>query len=143
MFTIFLVDDDKGVLGALSRLLKTAGYLVRTYSSPEAFLVDPEGELPGCAILDLAMPGLDGLALQEALTDLGVERPIIFLTGRGDIPTTVRAMKAGAVDFLTKPVDDSELLAAIQRAVYRDGEARKRRADIACVEARLARLTPP
>ena len=107
MFTIFLVDDDAGVLKALGRLLRVKGYDVQPYTSPHAFLADHDASVPGCAVLDVAMPGLDGLGLQQALTAEGSSRPIIFLTGKGDIPTSVRAMKAGAVDFLTKPVSDT------------------------------------
>jgi FixJ family two-component response regulator len=101
MFTVFIVDDDAGVLKALARLLRARGYGTRTYSSPQEFLVDHDAALPGCAVLDVALPGLDGLELQRALTAAGSQRPVIFITGKGDIPTSVRAMKAGAVDFLT------------------------------------------
>jgi FixJ family two-component response regulator len=93
-------------------------------------------------VLDVAMPGLDGLALQQALTDSGVHRPVIFLTGKGDIPTSVRAMKAGAIDFLTKPVSSDVLLEAIARAEKTDAEARRHRAELAAIEAKLATLTP-
>jgi FixJ family two-component response regulator len=141
-FTVFLVDDEGAVLRALARLLEAAGHRVVAYASPTAFLADQNPDAPGCAVLDVAMPGLDGLTLQEALASRGVERPIVFLTGKGDVPTSVRAMKAGAVDFLTKPVDREELLAAIARAAAKDTEARRRRADLLSVEARLARLTP-
>jgi FixJ family two-component response regulator len=141
-FTVFLVDDDAAVLRGVSRLLTAAGYDVHAYASPAAFLTDQDQAVPGCAVLDLAMPGLDGLALQQALADRGIERPIIFLTGKGDIPTSVRAMQAGAVDFLTKPVERDALLAAIGRAAARDAEARERRAGLAAVQTRLARLTP-
>jgi FixJ family two-component response regulator len=141
-FTVFLVDDDEAVLRGITRLLQAIGYEVRSYSSPAAFLEDQHLETPGCAVLDLAMPGLDGLALQEALAERGIERPIVFLTGKGDIPTSVRAMKAGAVDFLTKPVDHEAILAAIERAAAQDAETRLRIADLSAIEARLARLTP-
>ena len=105
MFTIFLVDDDSRVLKALARLLRAKGYETQSYSSPQAFLADHDPDIPGCAVLDVAMPSLDGLELQQVLTKKGVHRPVIFITGRGDIPTSVRAMKAGAIDFLTKPVN--------------------------------------
>jgi FixJ family two-component response regulator len=115
-FTVFLVDDDPGVLKALSRLLRARGYGVRSFTSPQDFLTQHDAAVPGCAILDISMPTLDGLALQQALSTNGGQRPIIFLTGRADIPTSVRAMKAGAVDFLTKPVYEKGLLDAIDRA---------------------------
>jgi FixJ family two-component response regulator len=140
--TIFLVDDDTAVLVALSRLLSTAGFPVRSYSSPRDFLDDQGPDIPGVALIDVAMPGLDGLALQDRLADRGIERPIVFITGEGDIPTSVRAMKAGAVDFLTKPIDRDALLAAIGRAATQDRESRARRADIASVQSKLALLTP-
>jgi FixJ family two-component response regulator len=120
MFTVFIVDDDAGVLEALARLLRARGYDIRCYASPREFLADHDATVPGCAVLDVAMPGLDGLALQQALTAGGAQRPVIFITGKGDIPTSVRAMRAGAVDFLTKPVNDRSLLAAIARAEEQD-----------------------
>src|SRR5262245_14197825 len=92
MFTVFLVDDDPGVLKALSRLLRARGYDVQGFASPQEFLRDHEAAPPGCAVLDVSMPGLDGLELQRAMTAAGIQRPIIFITGKGDIPTTVRAM---------------------------------------------------
>jgi RNA polymerase sigma factor (sigma-70 family) len=141
-YTIFLVDDDADVLRALERMLKAAGYGVRTYSSPLEFLAQHDASIPGCAVLDVSMPGLDGLALQAALTAGSATRAVVFLTGAGDIPTSVRAMKAGAVDFLTKPASSGELTAAIERAVAKDAEARRDREKIAAIEARLARLTP-
>ena len=107
-FIVYLVDDDPGVLKALSRLLRAKGYEVRPYSSPQLFLEEHEETVPGCAVLDVSMPGLDGLELQRALTAAnGFHRPVVFVTGKGDIPTSVRAMKAGAIDFLTKPVRDA------------------------------------
>jgi FixJ family two-component response regulator len=140
--TVFLVDDDPGVLKGMSRLLRARGYDVRPYASPQAFLAGHDSAVPGCAVVDVAMPGLDGLALQQALTDSGVHRPVIFLTGKGDIPTSVRAMKAGAIDFLTKPVSSDVLLEAIARAEKTDAEARRHRAELAAIEAKLATLTP-
>jgi FixJ family two-component response regulator len=141
-FSIYIVDDDAGVLKALSRLLRTVGYHVRTFNSPEVFLEQHDPTVPGCAIFDVAMPGLDGLQLQSALTAGGIERPVIFITGKGDIPTSVRAMKAGAVDFLTKPVQEDELLSAIARAAAKEAEVRNVRAEIDTIEAKLAKLTP-
>ena len=140
--TVFIVDDDPGVVKALSRLVRANGYDVRSFVTPRDFLAQHDGALPGCAVFDLSMPDLDGLALQQALTADGVQRPVIFVTGKGDIPTSVRAMKAGAIDFLVKPVDDADLLAAIARAITRDAEARRHRAEMDAIAARLARLTP-
>jgi FixJ family two-component response regulator len=142
MFTVFLVDDDPGVLKALSRLIRVNGYEVRPYSSPEAFLASHDANVPGCAVLDVSMPGLDGLALQRALMTAGSQRPIIFITGKGDIPTSVRAMKAGAVDFLTKPISEQELLGAIDRAREEDLNVRALGAELAAVQMKIAGLTP-
>jgi FixJ family two-component response regulator len=141
-FTVFLVDDDADVLKALGRLLRASGYDSREFASPEEFLREHDASMPGCAVLDVAMPDLDGLALQKALAAKGIERPVIFLTGRGDIPTTVRAMKAGAVDFLTKPVDAGALLTAIDNARERESREREARAEMEVFIARLATLTP-
>jgi FixJ family two-component response regulator len=141
-FTVFLVDDDCGVLKALARLVKTRGYEVLSFTSPHAFLSDHDPSVPGCAVLDLSMPDLDGLALQQALTAKGSQRPVIFLTGKGDIPSSVRAMRAGAIDFLTKPVNDADLLAAIGRAERKDSEIRSVNASLNLIYARLALLTP-
>lgn len=141
-FTVFLVDDDAGVLKALGRLLQTRGFEVRPFTSPQAFLTDHDASVPGCAVLDVSMPDLDGLALQQALTAGGSQRPVIFLTGKGDIPTGVRAMRAGAIDFLTKPVNDADLLAAIARAEKEDSEIRSANASLDSINARLATLTP-
>src|SRR5262249_44912342 len=139
-FTVFLVDDDAGVLKALSRVLRSRGYEVRPYASPQAFLADHDPAAPGCAVFDVAMPGLDGLALQHALTADGAQRPVIFITGKGDVPTSVRAMKAGAVDFLTKPVNDTVLLEAIGRAKKKDAESRKLHAELSAIHAKLITL---
>jgi FixJ family two-component response regulator len=139
-FTVFLVDDDPGVLKAVSRLLRARGYQVRSFASPHEFLAQHDAAIPGCAVLDLSMPELDGLALQAALT--GAQRPVIFITGKGDIPTSVRAMKAGALDFLTKPVSDQDLLDAIARAQEQDTNTRRLHAELATIAARIASLTP-
>jgi FixJ family two-component response regulator len=141
-FTVFLVDDDADVLKALARLLRASGYDSREFASSRDFLREHDASMPGCAVFDVAMPDLDGLALQQALAAKGVERPVIFLSGRGDIPTTVRAMKAGAVDFLTKPVDADALLAAIDSARERESRDREARAEMDLFIARLATLTP-
>jgi FixJ family two-component response regulator len=140
--SVFIVDDDAGALKALGRLLRAAGYDALTFGSPQAFLAHHDASLPGCAVFDVAMPGLDGLQLQSALTVAGIQRPIIFITGRADVPTSVRAMKAGAVDFLTKPVNDRDLLAAIARAIEEDTALRQARAELDSVENKLTSLTP-
>jgi FixJ family two-component response regulator len=141
-FTVYLVDDDPGVLKALTRFLGTKGYDVRPFTSARKFLEQHDSSLPGCAIFDLAMPGLDGLQLQEALAADNAQRPVIFLTGKGDIPTSVRAMKAGAVDFLTKQAGRDELLKAISRAAELDRKARQARDEITELQSRIAHLTP-
>ncbi len=141
-FVTFLVDDDGGVLKALGRLLRTAGYETRAYSSPQHFLAEYDPAIPGCIILDLTMPGIDGLALQDELAERSPASPVIFLTGTGDIARSVRAMKAGAVDFLTKPVDSKQLLGAVQRARQKDEEARGARKDQEVFNQRISKLTP-
>jgi FixJ family two-component response regulator len=139
---VFLVDDDPSVLRALSRLLRTAGYGARTFHSSREFLADHDPAVPGCLVLDLAMPGLNGLELQEALAASGSQRPIVFVSGHGDVSSSVQAMKAGAVDFLTKPVSEENLLAAVGRAIARDRRMRQAWAELQAIGARLATLTP-
>jgi len=140
--TVFVVDDEPSLLKAVARLLRSAGWSAVTFGSPAEFLGSFDPAVPGCLILDMAMPGLNGLELQEALAARGSELPIVFLTGRADIPMSVRAMKQGAIDFLTKPVDGSDLLAAVRRAVEKDRESRKERSELAEIQERLAALTP-
>jgi FixJ family two-component response regulator len=142
MFTIFLVDDDARIIKALSRLMRLKGYEVQSFTSPQEFLAKHDAAIHGCAVLDVSMPGLDGLELQQALAAGGSHRPIIFITGQGDIPTTVRAMKAGAIDFLTKPVSNENLLKAIARAEEQDAKSRKMDAELAAIQAKIATLTP-
>jgi FixJ family two-component response regulator len=141
-FTIFVVDDDQNVLRALARLLRSALYSVQTFASAHEFLEAHDPSVPGCALLDLSLPDIDGLELQAELSSNDIERPIIFITGRGDIPTSVRAMQAGAVDFLTKPVREANLIAAIERAASRDAKARKAHGELEAIRVKLARLTP-
>ena len=140
--TIFLVDDDQAVLRALRRLLGAAGHDVRSYQSPRRFMAEHDPAVPGCAVLDLSMPDIDGLQIQAALSSGAAMRPVIFLTGAGDIPTSVRAMKAGAVDFLTKPVQSGDLLAAIGRALALDRDRRQAREQVDGATGKLATLTP-
>src|SRR4029453_16017864 len=141
METIFLVDDDPAVCKALSRMLREAGWNVETFESAEAFLAREDVQRPGCLVLDVTMPGLGGLELQRRLNEEGQTLPIVFLTGHGDIPMSVRAIKAGAADFLTKPVNSARLVSAVRVAIEQDSSARQSRADIAAFEQRLATLT--
>ena len=139
--TVYLVDDDPDLLKALRRLLQSAGLQSAAFASAQAFLQYHDRNAPGCLVLDLSMPGLDGLALQRELAQQGSALPIVFLSGRGDIPATVQAMKHGATDFLTKPVDDTELLAAIEEALATDQERRRTHAQRERIAASLAALT--
>jgi FixJ family two-component response regulator len=140
--TIFLLDDDPAVLRALRRALEAEQFVVQTWSSPQAFLDDHDPSVPGCLIADVAMPGLNGLDLQDALARDGCERPIVFITGRGDIAMSVRAMKAGAVSFLAKPVRLEKLLVEVRIAIEKDAATRAARMQRAGIEARLDSLTP-
>ena len=140
---IYIVDDEADVRKALSRLLRSAGYTTRLFGSAGEFLVSGEARFSaGCIILDLAMPGLNGLELQEHLSTSDCHRPIIFLTGNGDISKSVRAMKAGAVNFLTKPVDDNELLKAVEEALRVDASVRAMWSLRHSAFAKLDTLTP-
>ena len=139
---VYVVDDEPAVLKSLWRLLRVAGFEVATFASPQEFLAKLDPDAAGCALLDVAMPGLDGLALQEALASRGILLPVIFLTGRGDVPASVRAMKAGACDFLTKPVDDGVLLEAVRLALERGRAARAVRRELEEARDHLASLTP-
>ena len=140
--TVFIVDDEAPVRKALSRLLRAAGFVVAAFASPGEFLAQHDLHKPGCLVLDLMMPGIDGIELQRALARKGSVLPIIFLTGHGDIPKSVQAMKSGALDFLTKPVNDENLLASIRAAIKRDSVARREQAELFEIRARLALLTP-
>jgi len=139
---VFVVDDDPDVLKGLARLLRSAGLEVAAFSSPHAFLELHDSSAPGCLVLDLAMPGLNGLELQGALKAKGSAIPIVFLTGRGDIPMSVQAMKGGALDFLTKPVNDEDLLRAINAALEKDRIGRESRSELDEIQQRLSALTP-
>jgi FixJ family two-component response regulator len=140
-FTVYLVDDDDGVLKALSRLLRVKGYDVQAFNSPLEFLSKRDATVPACVILDITMPGLDGLNLQQELSSDASLHPVIFLTGTGDIPTSVRAMRAGALDFLTKPVSEDDLVRAIARAQEQNARARDARAELTMIQAKMATLT--
>ena len=120
-FIVFLIDDDPAILKKpVCKLLQAAGYQTKAYQSAQAFLAEHDASIPGCAVLDHTMPGLNGLDVQETLARRGIHRPVIFLTGRGTIAESVKAMKAGAVDYLTKPIDKVDLLNAIRSAEERE-----------------------
>src|SRR5262245_15280801 len=138
---IFVIDDDPVVLRAIERVLRTRGFPVEVFLSPEAFLERPPYDGVACLLLDLTMPGLDGLAVQEALISRGNAHPIIFFSGQGDVPSTARAMREGAVDFLVKPLDEPQLLEAIGRAGARAEAQYRQRQSERETEARFARLT--
>jgi FixJ family two-component response regulator len=138
---IHVVDDDDSLRSALQRLLAAAGYRVKAYASAGEFLLDPPADAPGCLLLDLRMPGPSGLDLQEALGRHGIRLPVIFLSGHGELATGVRAMKAGAVDFLTKPVEREPLLAAIARALEVDAAQRAASGVDRDLQDRYAQLT--
>ncbi|HTU01640.1 MAG TPA: response regulator transcription factor [Candidatus Sulfotelmatobacter sp.] len=139
---VFVVDDDESVREALKSLLRSVGLRVEVFASAPEFLARPRLEGPACLVLDVRLPGLSGIELQRALVERNLYIPIVFLTGHGDIPMTVRAIKAGAVEFLTKPFHDQELLDAIQQALAQDSVARQGRAVIAELRGRYEALTP-
>lgn len=139
---IHVVDDDAGFRAALARLLQAASYQVVLYASASELLEIPWRNGPGCILLDLQMPGLDGLELQHRLAELGQSLPIVFLTGHGDVATSVRAIKAGAEDFLLKPVARDRLLEAVERALAHYEEGRERNAVLSSLRALVASLTP-
>jgi FixJ family two-component response regulator len=139
---VYIVDDDQGVCHALSSLFRSAGLAARTFGSAREFLDASLSDAPGCMVLDIRLPGLSGLDLQQELTDRGFQIPIIFITGHADVPMTVQAMKAGAVEFLTKPFSDQDLLNAVQSALDRDRAARQDLAHVANLRERYETLTP-
>ncbi len=139
---VFVVDDDSSVRSALKRLIKSVGHKVTTFSSAREFLDHDHPDAPSCLVLDIRMPGLSGLELQEQMAALGLNMPIIFITGHGNIPTSVRAMKAGAVDFLEKPFDDQALLDAIHHAIAKDTQAKREQTEIRDIKQRVTSLTP-
>ena len=140
--TVFLVDDEPEMLKTLTRLLRARGFTVCAFSSACEFAMAYQPIDPSCLVLDVAMPGINGLELQRRLTRDGVLLPIVFLTGHGDIPMSVRAIKAGAVDFLTKPVDHADLMRAVRAALERSVAQAAEHAEVADLSARLASLTP-
>jgi len=141
--TVFVVDDDESVRTALKRLLTSTGHKVFTFSSAEEFFKhDHYFDVCGCLVLDIRMPGLSGLELQDQMAIAGISIPIIFITGHGNIPTSVRAIKAGAMEFLEKPFDDRVLLDVIHRAIEKDTRAKQAQAKIRVINQRVASLTP-
>jgi FixJ family two-component response regulator len=139
---VFVIDDDESMREALKSLIRSVGLSVETFASAHEFLENRRPDIPACLILDVRMPGLSGLDLQRDLTEANIHIPIVFITGHGDIPMSVRAMKAGAVEFLTKPFRDQDLLDAIQQALERDRLVRSQRADNAELLNRYHSLTP-
>jgi FixJ family two-component response regulator len=139
---VFVIDDDESIREALKSLIRSVGLRVETLASAQEFLQCERPDVPSCLILDVRMPGLSGLDLQRELSEANIHIPIIFITGHGDIPMSVRAMKAGAIEFLTKPFRDQDLLDAIQQAIERDRMARSQRADNAELQRHYQSLTP-
>lgn len=140
--TVFVVDDDDDVRVSIAELLRSAGLRAETFATAREFLGRKRGDGPSCLVLDLQLPGMDGLDVQRELARSGDSMPIIFLTGHGDIPTTVKAMKSGAVEFLTKPFDDEHLLDAIRQALARNQVARQQQHELSTLKDRYATLTP-
>jgi FixJ family two-component response regulator len=140
--TVFVVDDDDDVRVSIAELLRSVGLRAETFATAREFLGRERGDGPSCLVLDLQLPGMDGLDVQRELARSGDSMPIIFLTGHGDIPTTVKAMRSGAVEFLTKPFDDEHLLDAIRQALARDQVARQQQHELSTLKDRYATLTP-
>jgi FixJ family two-component response regulator len=139
---VFVIDDDDSVRRALQRLIRSVGLRVELFGSAREFLERDRPNIPSCMILDIRLPGMSGLDFQRRLAEAKIHIPIIFITGHGDIPMTVRAMKAGAVEFLTKPFNDQDLLDAIQHALEQDRVRRQQEAEIAILRERFESLTP-
>jgi FixJ family two-component response regulator len=139
---VLVVDDDPSMLRSLGRLIKSAGFAVESFASAHEFLERCRPDIPGCLVLDIHMPGVSGLDLQEELAAAGVDLPVIFLTGYGNVPASVRAMKAGAFDFLEKPVDDRALVDAIHQAVARNRRVRLEHAELREIRRRVESLSP-
>lgn len=139
---VFVIDDDESIREALKSLIRSVGLSVETFASAHEFMQSTRPDVPACLILDVRMPGLSGLDLQRELVEANIHIPIIFITGHGDIPMSVRAMKAGAIEFLTKPFRDQDLLDAIQQALDQDRHARSQQADSADLRKRYHSLTP-
>jgi FixJ family two-component response regulator len=139
---VFVVDDDADVRASIQGLLKSVGLRSQSYETPQEFMRNKQPDGPCCLVLDVRLPGVNGLDFQRELADAGVRIPIIFITGHGDIPMTVKAMKSGAVEFLTKPFRDQDLLDAINQALERDRQTREQQAELAELRKRYKLLTP-
>jgi FixJ family two-component response regulator len=139
---VFVVDDDVSVREAMSSLIRSAGIQVESFASAQAFRERRRDDAPGCVVLDVRLPGSCGLEIQRELAGLDADLPVIFITGHADVPTTVRAMKAGAIEFLLKPLADADILEAVERAIAQHRAARELRAELAVVEASYQSLTP-
>ena len=139
---VFVVDDDESVREALAGLMRSAGWKVELCASAREFLARPRADAPSCLVLDLQLPDLSGLDLQRQMAEGRAEIPIVFISGHGDIPTSVKAMKAGAIEFLTKPLVDGDLLASVRQAIARDRAAREQHAEVAELKRRYESLTP-
>jgi len=139
--TVFIVDDDARMRAALQRLLKSVGLHSESFAAPQELLRHKFPDGPSCIVLDVRLPGMSGLEVQRKLSEMGSPIPIIFVTGHGDIPMTVEAMKSGAVEFLTKPFRDQDLLDAIQQALRRDGETRQQQTEVTQLRDRYSKLT--
>ena len=139
---VFVIDDDASMRDAVSRLLNAVGLTVQTFASAREFLAGKLPDVPGCAVLDVRLPGLSGLDLQREMVERGIHIPVIFITGHGDILMSVQAMKAGAVEFLTKPFRDQDLLDAVRAGIQLDRQGRKERAELAELRDGLRQLTP-
>jgi FixJ family two-component response regulator len=139
--TVLIIDDDSRMRAAMQRLLKTVGLHSESFATPKDFLQHKLPDGPSCLVLDVRLPGMSGLDLQSKLNEAGIEIPIIFITGHGDIPMTVKAMKSGAVEFLTKPFRDQDLIDAIQQALKKNVETRQEQNEIAQLKERYAKLT--
>ena len=140
--TVYVVDDDASMRVALDRMFRSVGFAVKTFDSPTAFLSHDHDAAPCCAVLDLRMPALDGLALQARLREAGRMLPVVFITGHGDVPTSVRAMKSGAIDFIEKPFENDDLIAAVRRALAASRDSDYAREQRAALEQKLKSLTP-
>lgn len=140
--TVFVIDDEPDVRDALRLLIRSSGLTARAFASPLEFLDDVSADTPGCLVLDVRMPEMTGLELQQELARRDRHIPIVFISGHGDIPMAVRAVQSGAVDFLEKPFSDDALLNAVAQALARDAEARAHSSEVADVQARLEQLTP-
>ena len=139
---VYLLDDEESIVVSLGRMLRASGFAIRGFTSAAEFLAAHDPGIAGCLVADVRMPGMSGLELQRSLQASGVDRSIVFITGRGDIPTTVQAMKAGAVTFLSKPVERAELVAAVREAIAKDTERRAQHREQQEISRRLASLTP-